>query len=49
MKNQVILLANRPLGIPKESDFEFRDIEMPILNHGQVLIKILWLGKQWRF
>lgn len=50
--NQQILLKSRPTGIPTESDFELRDIELPELKQGQFLIKNEYLPldagfRQW--
>jgi NADPH-dependent curcumin reductase len=39
MKNKQVILAHRPQGMVKESDFEIREIEIPTLQEGQVLIK----------
>lgn len=43
-KNQVILLAERPLGIPTESNFELKDIGIPELQEGEVLLKVLYVS-----
>ena len=43
-KNIQILLASRPDGYPKESDFEIIESEIPKPLEGEVLIKILWLS-----
>ncbi len=43
-KNIQILLASRPDGYPKESDFEIIESEIPNPLEGEVLIKILWLS-----
>lgn len=42
--NQTILFAKRPSGIPAESSFEFRDIKMPELKSGEVLLKTLYVS-----
>lgn len=39
MQAKQILLANRPKGLPKESDFKTGTITLPPLNEGEVLIK----------
>jgi NADPH-dependent curcumin reductase CurA len=43
-KNRMIVLASRPVGEPKPSDFRLieRDIEQP--GKGEVLLKTLWLS-----
>jgi NADPH-dependent curcumin reductase CurA len=42
--NKVILLANRPVGVPTLSDFRFEDIEMPTINDGEVLLKTVFVS-----
>ncbi len=44
VKNTQILLANRPEGMVKESDFDIVEQEIPALQHGQVLIKIHFIS-----
>ncbi|QOW09594.1 NADP-dependent oxidoreductase [Kaistella flava (ex Peng et al. 2021)] len=43
-KNQVILLAERPAGIPTESTFELKEIGMPELKKGEVFVKLLYVS-----
>jgi NADPH-dependent curcumin reductase CurA len=43
-KNMQVLLANRPLGWVKESDFRIVETPIPAPADGQVLIKNLWLS-----
>ncbi len=43
-KNVQILLASRPDGYPKESDFQVIESEIPKPLEGEVLIKVLWLS-----
>lgn len=43
-KNQTILFAKRPSGIPTESSFEFKDIEMPKIKDGELLLKSLYVS-----
>ena len=43
-QNQTILFAERPSGIPTESTFEMKDIEMPELKDGEVLLKTLYVS-----
>lgn len=42
--NRQWLLASRPVGIPKESDFELREVLLPNAEHGEVLIKLEYLS-----
>jgi NADPH-dependent curcumin reductase CurA len=42
--NKQVLLAARPVGIPKESDFELVEKAVPTLADGQFLVRILWLS-----
>lgn len=42
--NKEIVLANRPKGLPKEDTFEFRDIEIPHIKDGQVLLKSIYVS-----
>lgn len=44
MKNQRMLLAKRPIGEPDDSCFKLEEIEVPELQEGQILIKVLWLS-----
>jgi NADPH-dependent curcumin reductase len=44
VKNTQILLANRPEGMVKNSDFKIVNSDVPPLQKGQVLIKILYLS-----
>ena len=44
MKNQVIVLAERPTGIPNENTFQFNTIEMPEILDGEVLLKTLYVS-----
>ncbi len=39
-----VILAARPSGAPKESDFELREVAMPEAGHGQVLVRVLYLS-----
>jgi len=41
---QEIILAARPSGAPKESDFELREAAVPAAGHGQVLVRVLYLS-----
>lgn len=43
-KNMQVLLANRPQGWVKESDFRIVETELPPLGEGQVLVKNLYLS-----
>ena len=44
VKNTQILLANRPNGMVKDSDFEILNSEIPPLQEGQILIKIQYIS-----
>jgi len=44
MKNKRVLLANRPQGEPDDSCFSFEEIDVPELEDGQILLKVLWLS-----
>lgn len=44
MLNRQITLAARPVGFPKESDFNLIETPAPSPNDGEVLIKILYLS-----
>ena len=44
MKNQVIVLAERPTGIPNENTFQCNTIEMPEILDGEVLLKTLYVS-----
>lgn len=43
-KNRQIVLAARPNGMPKESDFKVLESELPPLAEGQVLVKVNYLS-----
>ncbi len=42
--NQQWILASRPVGLPKASDFEWKETEIPDLNDGEVLVRVLQLS-----
>ncbi len=42
--NRQVLLAARPLGFPKESDFKIEDSPVPPLLQGEVLIRVIFLS-----
>jgi NADPH-dependent curcumin reductase CurA len=42
--NTRIVLANRPLGLPRESDFRIEKVSLPEPGAGEMLIKTLWLS-----
>ena len=44
MKNTQVLLANRPDGMVKYTDFEITNSDVPSLQEGQVLIKIQYIS-----
>ncbi|RYY78901.1 MAG: NADP-dependent oxidoreductase [Moraxellaceae bacterium] len=43
-KNQRIVLAARPVGEPKHSDFRIEDIDIPALKDGEMLLKTVYLS-----
>lgn len=43
-KNQEIVLAKRPEGVPDKSTFGFQDIEIPEIKDGEVLIKSIYVS-----
>jgi hypothetical protein len=43
-KNQVIVLAEHPLGVPTKSTFEMKDINMPEFKEGEVLLKVIYVS-----
>jgi NADPH:quinone reductase len=44
MKNERILLVNRPKGTPEKSDFRFEETAIPELENDQVLVKTIYLS-----
>ena len=44
MQNKQIKLAARPIGLPKRSDWEITISEVPELNEGEFLVKVLYLS-----
>ncbi len=42
--NRQIKLVARPVGMPKASDFEIADAEMPTIGPGEVLVKVQYLS-----
>jgi NADPH:quinone reductase len=44
MKNERILLVNRPKGTPEKSDFKFEEVAVPEIENDQVLVKSLYLS-----
>src|SRR6201995_6035425 len=39
-----IVLASRPVGEPKPSDFRIEDVPVPTPGEGQVLLRTIWLS-----
>ena len=39
MKSREVVLANRPVGVPKVEDFEIREVEVPNPGAGEVLVR----------
>ena len=44
MINREIRLASRPVGLPKEENFQFVDTEVPSLDNGQVLLRTVFIS-----
>ncbi len=44
MTNQQYLLAARPLGLPKKSDWQFRESPVPEPGDGEFLVKVLYIS-----
>ena len=44
MINRQFLLAARPQGLVKESDFEYREVAVPEINAGEVLIRTTYIS-----
>ena len=43
-KNIQVTLKNRPIGYPKEDDFSIIETEITELNHGEVIVEVIWLS-----
>ncbi|MEO6844434.1 MAG: NADP-dependent oxidoreductase [Ginsengibacter sp.] len=43
-KNQVIVLAERPIGIASKNTFQLKDADMPEIKDGQVLLKSIYVS-----
>src|SRR5260370_26403587 len=43
-QNKRIVLASRPVGEPKASDFRLEDCPIPTPGDGQVLLRTIWLS-----
>src|SRR6266446_1388621 len=44
MVNRRFLLASRPVGMPKESDFRMEEAPVPVPQAGEVLLRALYLS-----
>ena len=44
LKNSRIVLASRPVGEPKQTDFRLEHVEIPELKEGEVLLKTIYLS-----
>jgi len=44
MKNKRVLMAKRPVGEPDDSCFLLEEVDIPELQEGQILIKVIWLS-----
>jgi len=42
--NKQVKLISRPIGLPKSTDWEISSVDIPTINDGQVLIKIIYLS-----
>jgi|TARA_B100001971_G_scaffold163226_1_gene153615 hypothetical protein len=42
--NRQIVLASRPVGYPKESDFKLIETELPRADEGEVVVRAIWLS-----
>src|ERR1700677_1441256 len=42
--NRQFVLASRPVGLPKESDFRMVELPVPELQEGEVLLRALYLS-----
>ncbi|MFX4310308.1 NADP-dependent oxidoreductase, partial [Acinetobacter soli] len=42
--NQRIVLAARPVGEPKHSDFKIEEVQVPELKQGEILLKTVYLS-----
>jgi NADPH:quinone reductase len=42
--NKQVLMAARPVGLPRESDFELVERAVPELSDGEFLVRIIWLS-----
>lgn len=44
MINKRMVMARRPVGEPGDSCFRLEELEVPALEEGQILIKVIWLS-----
>jgi len=44
INNQRIVLAKRPVGEPKHSDFRIEQVELSQLKQGEMLLKTIYLS-----
>lgn len=44
VKSREIRLKSRPVGMPKESDFELAETEVPAPGEGEVLVRNIWMS-----
>ena len=42
--NRQWILKNRPIGYPKETDFEIKSVEIPEIGNDEILIKTLFMS-----
>ena len=43
-KNRQWCLASRPVGLTKESDFEWKEVELEEIKEGQLLVRVIYLS-----
>ncbi|TDQ37472.1 NADP-dependent oxidoreductase [Aureibacillus halotolerans] len=44
LKNEQLLLINRPSGLPTKEDFSFEQLDTPVLGEGEVIVRTLYLS-----
>ena len=44
LKNRALILNSRPNGFPDESNFKLIEFDIPEINLGEFIVKILWLS-----
>ncbi len=41
---KAIFLKSYPKGLPKPEQFEFRDVDIPAIGDGEVLLRTVWMS-----